>query len=160
MLPENKMSTPPTLSELHAQYKNKLVLYDEKVSKALTTNDASKIPEIKALNSEISKLLEQILSESDRSVGRIRESREDLVSTLSRIQRDYNGLSEKTDSLQLLRRIREGETGAPLKTLQMYLFFFFLACLGILAVLFVGGSQNIPATTASAMTPPSMAPLV
>jgi hypothetical protein len=160
MLPENKMSTPPTLFELHGQYTQKLALYDEKVASALATNDESKLPEIKALNGEISNLLEKILSESDNSSGRIKQRREELVSTLSRIQRDYNGLSEKTDSLQLLRRIREGETGASHKTFQMYLFFFFMACLGILAIVFFGGRQNIPATTASAVTPPSIAPLV
>jgi hypothetical protein len=162
MLPENKMSTPPTMSDLQAQYKVKIAAYDSKVAAAIATDDASKLPEIRALNTEISQLLEKMLTEvtnASADTSTIKAQRSELVSTLNRIQRDYNGLVENTDSLELLRRIREGETRAPRREFEMYLFFFLLMCGGILVMVFFG-SQKIDATTMSAATPPRMAPFV
>lgn len=162
MLLENKMSTPPTLSDLRAQYKAKLAEYDALLGSALTTNDTTKLPAIRALNAEISQILERILTEvgqDSADTSTFKDDLGDFISTLNRIQRDYNGLAENTDSLELLRRIRDGEAAAPRKEFEMYLFFFLLACLGILAMLFFGG-QKMDATSMSATTPPRMAPLV
>lgn len=162
MLLENKMSTPPTVSDLQAQYKAKLVAYEKAVGEAVATNDTTKLAEIRALNEEISSLLEQMLTEvSNASVdtSTVKAQRTELVTTLNRIQRDYNGLVQNTDSLELLRRIREGTTDAPRKEFEMYLFFFLLMCGGILLLMFFG-SQKIDATTISATTPPRIAPFV
>lgn len=162
MLPENKMSTTPTLSDLQDQYKSKLAKYNTLLETALATNDTSTLPAIRALNAEISQILERILTEVSQSsadASSLKADRRELVSSLTRIQRDYNGLVDNTDDLELLRRIREGNTSAPRKEFEMYLFFFFAACLTLLALVFFGG-QKIDATSMSATTPPSMAPLV
>lgn len=157
------MSTPPTTSDLRKQYTAKIAQYDAAVAAALATNDASKLAEIRTLNQEISNVLESMLADltmngDDKTIG---AQRSQLLANLNRIQRDYNGLSEKTDSLELLRRIREGETGASRDELMMYLFGFFLICIGILAMSIFGTSvQNIDATPARTMMPPSTAPLV
>lgn len=157
------MSTPPTTSDLRKQYATKIAQYDAAVTAALATDDASKLATIRALNQEISKILESMLADltmkgDDKTIG---AQRSQLLANLNRIQRDYNGLSEKTDTLELLRRIREGETGVNREQLMMYLFGFFLICVGILAMSIFGTSvQNIDATPARTMMPPSTAPFV
>lgn len=156
------MSTTPTLSDLQAQYKAKIAKYDTLLASALATNDTSKLPAIRALNTEISQILERILTEVSQGsadASTFKADRMELVTSLNRIQRDYNGLVDNTDDLELLRRIREGNTSAPRKEFEMYLFFFFAACVAILALVFFGG-QKIDATSISPTTPPSMAPLV
>jgi hypothetical protein len=149
------MSTPPTTSDLDRQYQQKIASYEALVTSALANNDRSKIPQLQALNAEINGILEQMLADL-RQGG---TPREQLVATLNRIQRDYNGLKDNTDTLTLLRRIREGETGATYKEFQMYLIGFFVICLGILAMVFFGDQMKLPTAT-SAMTPASTAPLV
>lgn len=155
MLPENKMSTPPTTSDLNRQYQEKVARYETLVAGALASNDQSRLRELRALNTEINGILEQMLIDV-RQGG---TQREQLVATLNRIQRDYNGLKDNTDTLTLLRRIREGETGATHKEFQMYLTGFLVICLGILAMVFFGDQIKLPTAT-SAMTPASTAPLV
>lgn len=157
MLPENKMSTPPTVTDLQRQFKEKYAKYDEMVSTALATNNSTMIPQLRTLNQELNDLLEKMLAESNSVPGAIRVQREELVTTLNRIQRDYNGLKDNADTLTLLRRIREGETGASRKEFQLYLGLFFVLCLGILAMVFFGGQMKL-ATATSAMTPTRTAP--
>jgi hypothetical protein len=147
-------ATLPTVADLQRQYATKIERYDAEIQRALALNDTSKIPKLQAMNAELNGILEKILQESPMDA-----QRETLVSTLNRIQRDYNGLKQNTDTFELLRRIREGETGASHKEFQMYLGAFFALCLGLLAMLFFGGQMTL-ATAASAMTPASTAPLV
>jgi hypothetical protein len=154
MLPENKMSTPPTTSDLDRQYRTLIARYETTITRALERNDRSKIRELQQMNEEISGILEEMLTDL-RQGG---NQREQLVATLNRIQRDYNGLKDNTDTFTLLRRIREGETGATHKEFQMYLIGFFVICLGILAMVFFGDQIKLPTVT-SAMTPASTAPL-
>jgi hypothetical protein len=148
------MSTPPTVADLQRQYATKIERYDAEIRSALASNDISRIPRLQAMNTELNNILEEILKESPMDA-----QRETLVSTLGRIQRDYNGLKQNTDTLELLRRIREGETGATQKEFQLYLGIFFALCVGILAMIFFGGQMTL-ATATSAMTPASTAPLV
>ena len=148
------MSTPPTVSDLQTQYKQKLAEYDRLVQNALATNDVSKIPELQTRNAELNEILEKMLSETGVN---IRVQREELVSTLNRIQRDYNGLKDSTDELTLLRRIRQSEEGASRKDFQFYLGLFFAICLGILGMIFFGGQMKL-ATATSPMTPRNTAP--
>lgn len=147
------MSTPPTMSDLQRRYKETLAKYDDAVQTALATNDTSKLPKIRALNKELNDILETMLKEPES----IRLQKQELVSTLARIQQDYNGLKDSTDELTLLRRIREGETGASRKEFQFYLGLFFVLCLGILAMIFFGGQMKL-ATATNPITPSSTAP--
>lgn len=148
------MSTPPTSTDLQRQYKDKLVKYDAAIRSALATNNVSMIPKLQAMNAELNSLLERILKESP-----VEERRHELVTTLNRIQREYDGLKKNTDTLELLRRIREGETGATRKEFALYLGLFFVTCLGLIAFLLFGGQMTL-ATTANTPTPIRTAPLM
>lgn len=152
------MTTPPSMADFQAQYTQKLAAYDTLVQTALATNDTSKIPELQTKNAELNDILEKMLNEVHTVPTSIQIQREELVSTLNRIQREYNGLKDSSDELTLLRRIREGETGASRKEFQFYLGIFFALCLGILAMIFFGGQMTL-ATAMSAPTPNSTAPL-
>jgi hypothetical protein len=153
------MSTPPTTTDLQKQYKEKYARYDSLIQNALATNDASTLPQIRALNKELDEILEKMLADLNTAPGPLRVQKEELVTTLNRIQRDYNGLKDGSDTLTLLRRIREGETSGSRKEFQFYLGSFFVLCLGILAMIFFGGQMKL-ATATSPMTPASTAPLV
>jgi DNA-binding TFAR19-related protein (PDSD5 family) len=153
------MSTSPTVPDLQKQYKEKYAAYDSLIQNALATNDASALPRIRALNKELNEILEKMLADLNTAPGPLRIQREELVTTLNRIQRDYTGLKDESDTLILLRRIREGETSGSHKEFQFYLGSFFVLCLGILAMLFFGGQMKL-ATVTSPMTPASTAPLV
>jgi hypothetical protein len=159
MLPKHKMPTPPTLADLESQYTAKLAAYTSKVSAALRTDDASKLPEIRALNVEITALLEQMLTQTNQVAdpSELQRKREALVSTLAKIQREYSGLSSATDSLERLRRIRE--SGTPRKEFELYLAMFFVTCLGILGMVFFGAQNTLTAAT-SASIPPRAAAFV
>ncbi len=144
---------------MQEQYKAKLAQYEAKLSEALAKNDASALPEIRKLNQETSALLSQVLTEMAGNPQALRTQREELVTTLNRIERDYAGLSKSADTLEQLRRIREGQTGVVQQTFNWYLFLFILACVGILFMaLFV--PQNMFATATSAAMPATTAPLV
>jgi hypothetical protein len=152
------MPTSPTLADLQTSYAAKLSQYDSKVAAALATNDASKLPEIRALNLEITTLLDEILTETSKSTDptSIQIKRDELVAILGRIQQEYNGLSDASDTLERLRRIRENET--PRSEFNLYLALFFAVCAGIIGILFFGSQKNIaPNTTAMAL--PSTASL-
>lgn len=155
-------TTPPTLADLRARYTAKLAEYDSKVAAAVASNDTARLSELRTLNAEISSLLEEMLTYTGTptsSPSELEAQRQELVTTLNRIQRDYNGLVEKTDSFELLRRIRDGTTSIPRREFVMYFFAFLALCVGILAMLFFG-VQKMDATNMSAITPPRMAPLV
>lgn len=154
--PDLSMTTP-SAADLQQQYTEKLQTYETTLRTALSSNDSSKLPELQRLNSEMNRLIEQLLNELKTSPQKIRVKREELVSTLSRIQRDYNALKNGADDLTLLRRIREGETGATNKEFQFYLGLFLVLCLGILAMIFFGGQIKL-ATAISPMTPARTAP--
>ena len=153
------MSTPPSTADLHKQYVDKIAKYETTLQNALASNNQSKIPELQTLNQEMNQILEKLLAELNTSPGKVRVQREELVTTLNRIQRDYNALKDNTDTLTRLRMIREGEEGASRKEFRFYLGIFFALCLGILAMLFFGGQMKL-ATATSATTPASTAPLV
>jgi len=147
------MPTSPTLADLQTSYAAKLSEYDAKIAAALATNDASKLAEIRALNLEISALADQILTETTRSLdpSGIESKRDELVATLGRIQQEYNGLSDASDTLERLRRIRENQT--PRKEFNLYLALFFAVCLGIIGLVFFVPQKSVAANpTASALT--------
>lgn len=153
------MSTPPTLVDLRKRFDTKLAEYESKVKRALDRNDVSKLAEIRALNEEIGKILGEMLGTLAGDPVEMKLRREELVSTLNRIERDYNGLTKSADTLDRLRMIREGETGASRREFLIYMSFFILACLGLILMMFFGG-QNTDATRAMAATPASTPPFV
>ena len=153
------MSTPPTLADLRKRFDSKLAIYESKVRSALDKNDVSKLAEIRALNEEIGQILGEMLGMLAGDPGAMNIRREELVSTLNRIERDYNGLAESSDTLDRLRMIREADTGASRREFLIYMSFFILACLGLLLMMFFGG-QKAAATIPMTATPASTAPFV
>jgi hypothetical protein len=153
------MSTPPTFDDLNREFQEKLTTYDSLLERAMRNNQRSMIPRLQSLNRQIDQILEQMLNTRPPNREDIPGEREQLVSTLKRIQRDYTGLKENTDDFTLLRRIREAETGLPKREFMLYLGLFLATCLGILTVIFFGSQMKSP-TAISASTPPSTAPLV
>jgi hypothetical protein len=153
------MSTPPTFDDLKRQFQEKLAAYDILLERSIRINDTGKIPSLQARNREIDRILEQMMNMERPNRQDIPEEREKLVSTLSRIQRDYAGLKEKTDDFTLLRRIREAESGLPRREMILYIGLFLVTCLGILVMIFFGSQKKLPTAT-SAITPASTAPLI
>lgn len=160
MLPENnRMSTPPTLRDLQAQYKRKLAEYESSVTVAVRTNDTSALPDLRKRNEELSKLLEQMLTGVVGDPQTLRMEREELVRTLNRIENEYAGMTKSADALERLRMMREAQTGVVQRTFNWYLFLFILTCTGILFMeLFV--PQNMFAAAMSPPTPARTAPLM
>ena len=157
MLPKHKMSTPPTPSDLHQTYQTKLALYDSKIAAALASNDASVLPELRTLNTELAALLDQILSEAT-NLTPLSTSRAELVATLARVQQDATHLRATSDTLERLRRMRGSDS--PRNEVLFYLGAFLLACLGILAMVLMGSAQSSSTPTMTTRIPPSTAPLV
>ena len=153
------MSTSPTLRDLQTKYKQKLAEYDAKVTEALATDDISALTDIRKLNEDISKLLEQMLDGTVGDPQSIRSERQELVRTLGRIESDYTGMVKSTDSLERLRMIRSNDTGVARQTFNWYLFLFILTCMGILFMALFSG-QNMAATATSPAIPASTAPFV
>lgn len=79
---------------------------------------------LKTKNQEIEATLNAMIAATQESQvprGNSAKDLQDLIDTLSRIQRDYNGLSAGTDQLQTLRRIREHEESDSLKNVNAYI---------------------------------------
>lgn len=124
-------------TELNAEYRIKIAEYQSKVSNALATNDATALPAIRALNQQISKLLDDMLSSLDplrQDTATTQAQREELAAVLAQIERDYTGLRDSTDSMTLLRRIREGEARPSMKDLKLYSVLFAAGCVALFVI--------------------------
>ena len=124
-------------TELNAEYRIKIAEYQSKVTSALATNDATALPAIRALNQQISKLLDDMLSSLDplrQDTATTQAQREELAAVLAQIERDYTGLRDSTDSMTLLRRIREGEARPSMKDLKLYSVLFAAGCVALFVI--------------------------
>jgi hypothetical protein len=128
---------PKSFSELSTEYQLKLAQYQEKVSRALETNDATALPAIRALNQEIRGLLEQMLTSLDplrQDTDVTRRQREELAAILGQIERDYTGLQNSKDSMTLLRRIRASQAGPSTQDVKLYAAMFLAGCLAVFVI--------------------------
>lgn len=148
------------MDELRKRYATTSAEYDAVVQQALATRDASLIERIRKLNTDVSKILDEMIQKltfAKEDTPMLVKERDILVNKLTRIQRDYNGLIVNTDTLETLRRIREQEGGEGRRQLYRYLAFFFIVCVGILLMLlFVKGQKKESAATSAPM--PSITP--
>lgn len=144
------------------ELKSKIDYYNDLVRRALDTNDASLLPEIRSLNSTIASLLNeevQKLTYMRTETSDISQERDRLLERLRQIQKDYNGLLENTDNLETLRRIRQQESVEGRRMFTIYLIAFLGLCLAVIAYLLFFAQKK--ATTAiMAATPPSIPTLV
>lgn len=139
------------MSDIRSQYEQKKKEYDALIESA----DASKLPEIRKLNKEISELLSQMLENSARYNT---ADEEELVRRLQQIQKDYNGLITSTDDLETLRRIRAYETDTSRRTLFWYIGAMVIA--GLLVVLFIFLFQRVKSIATTTPSPPATTSLV
>lgn len=117
------------MEELKQKFAQQSALYESHIREGAST------AKISALNVEISKTLEEMIGilTNVKEDDQIVEYRGQLIEKLQRIQQDYNGLIQSTDTLETLRRIRESQQTVSTASLQIYLFFFF----AILLIVFV-----------------------
>lgn len=150
------------MDTLKAKYTTQLAEYDTLSSRAIQTNDTSKIPKLRELNIAIAATLNEMIEKLTflkQNTPDIKQERDKFIQKLGQIQRDYNGLIEATDTLETLRRIRQQASHDADSQLQLYLLFFLLLALCIVFyILFM--AQRKDTTAASARTPPMMAALV
>lgn len=144
------------------ELKSKIDKYNDLVKRALDTKDTSLLPEIRALNLEIAKLLsEEVekLTYMRTESSDISQERDRLLERLRQIQKDYNGLLDNTDNLETLRRIRQEESVEGRRMMTIYMIAFLGLCLLILMYLLFFAQKK--ATTARmAAIPPRMPALV
>lgn len=152
------------MDELRAAYTSKINAYEDAIKDALDTRDATKLDKVKQLNTELSKLLEQMIEKMTflkTETPALKIERDRLVEKLRRIQMDYNGMLVNTDALETLRRIREQESGLAKRDLYRHLAFFFVIAIGIvLMIIFVKGQSRMNSTETSTSVPRMMPPLV
>jgi hypothetical protein len=119
------------------------------------------VNELKRLNTELSFLLTQMLTELAKvkqDAGHIEQYRNELVRKLVAVQKDYTTLLNKREQLKTLRALREYE-----ETKFNASFFWYGLAFTILAILFFfillwkgHKATTIPTTTSSAMTIPPL----
>jgi hypothetical protein len=131
------LQQPKSYTELNAEYQAKIAEYRAKVTAALASNDATALPAIRALNEEITSLLEDMLTSLDplrQDTTTARRQRDELATVLAQIERDYAGLKDTSDSMGRLRRIREMQKGATEGDLKLYGVLFAAACLAVFVI--------------------------
>jgi len=150
------------MDELRAKYEKQLKDYDALVASSIQTNDVSQVSKLRQMNAAISKTLNSMietLTFLKKDTPSIKKERDELLTRLTQIQLDYNGLKVNTDQLETLRRIRQQENSEANRELYMYLGFFFVVCL-ILLLFLMFMPQRKDTTAASASIPPTAAALV
>ena len=143
------MSHKRVMDDLKKTYAQQMAVYEAAIKEGQPPE------KIAALNMEISKTLEDMIAilaqvKRDES-GRVQEYRGQLLSNLQRIQRDYNGLTQSTDRLETLRRIRQEEKDPS--EMWRYLYFFFGLVVVLFLMIFVFGSQKEPTAAAMPINP-------
>ena len=128
-------------------------LIDEAIrdSSKVTTNFPKIVQVAQARSSLVDRMLQQIAMANQDSVE-IQRLRDELVVTLQRIQRDYNGLQQNTDKMQTLRRIRSFQDESWKSTLILYVTAFLVLALIVFFVVLFARQRDSTKTSPSAAT--------
>lgn len=151
------------IQELEKQYTQQITEYTALVKDAVSTNDTTKVERIKQLNQSIAMTLDQmiaIITQAKQKNGNIEVYRDELVAKLQRIQKDYNGLLQNTDTLETLRRIRNQEEKEANGSLFWLIGGFIVLCILTLLAMMFFGSQKTESATIMPMSPATTAPLI
>ena len=157
--PPSSPAPPPTSQS----YEEEIAAYENAITQALSSNDASKLPDIRARADRVIASLNKRIEDMTylkKDTPDIRIERDRLLEVLRRIQNDYNGLRENTDDLETLRRIREQEGGAAKAEVMWYLIAFLIAVVALIGVIFMMGGQKALATAINPSTPAMSPPLM
>ncbi len=147
-----------TMETLRTRYGAQMREYD----RLIAAGSVASLPRIRQLNIEIGKTLDQMITQLTflkKTTPSIQKERTELINQLSRIQKEYNELASNRDQLETLRRIRMEESTDATRMLYRYLLAFFVACAGLIVILFFM-SQRKEITAPIASTPPMTAALV
>jgi len=142
------------LTTLFNQY-NQLVTTTLANPSQINTN----LPQIHAKNIEIANKLDQMIQDSAMSGStdpNIENARQELIKKLNRIQTEYNGLTQNSDKLETLRRIKSFKADSSQSELQLYLFVFLFLALTVIVVL-VFKRQNADTAATIPNNPSTMA---
>jgi hypothetical protein len=145
------------MDALQRDYAIKRTEYD----RLIALNDPSKVPNIQALNVQLSGILHNMLEEIAKVKGtadKLNIYRDDLMRKLVKIQNESSILLKQKDQYETLRALQAHEQTKFDETL-----FWYLVSLGIVTLIFIivliwkGGYKlpTMPTTTSSATTIPA-----
>ena len=123
------------MNTLRTAHEAQLQQYKTLIETAVKNRDSSKLPDIIAMNVELSNRLDTMLTllATMKNSYSAEDELNSLLFELRQIQRDYNGLIKETDTLATLRRIRQQEDVSIKRELYWYLIVFVF-----IAILFIG----------------------
>lgn len=145
------------MDALQRDYKTKITEYE----RLIALNDTTKLPDIQALNSQLSAILHSMLEEVTKvrgSANNLNPYRDELIRKLVKIQNESSILLKQKDQYETLRALQAHEQTKFDETL-----FWYLISLGIVTLIFIivllwkGGYKlpTMPTTTSSATTMPA-----
>ena len=145
------------MDALENSYKTKRAEYDTLIA----LNDASKLPQIQQLNSQLSGILHTMLEEVTKVRGdasKLNSYRDELTRKLIKIQNDSSILLKQKDQYETLRALQAHEQIKFDERLFWYLLSLAIVTLIFIVVLLWKGGYKlptIPTTTSSATTIPA-----
>jgi hypothetical protein len=143
------------MDELNKEYAKLMAEYEDHVQKAIASEDIKPhADKLKSLNTQIADVLDKMIQITAQSKEvQATDYRTDLLQKLDKIQKDYNGLSQKTDQIETLRRIRANQTVDT--NFNLYFFLFLAICVLLILLIFFRG-QNSDSVTSMANRPAAM----
>lgn len=150
----NQANAPQVYDNLKKEYEIKYLEYTRIVGSPSPTSE--QIDRLRVLNREISQLLQQMISVTDTNQTKVLDQRyNELSQVLNRIERDHGILSQNSDRLETLRRIREFEEVRTNGTVNIFAVLLLVAALALLIVM-IFSAYSTNAVTMSAPTSPAM----
>jgi len=129
------------IQDLEKRYTEQMIEYNALISEG----DPAKLERIKSLNQSIAATLDQMISiitQAKQKNGNIEIYRDELVAKLQRIQKDYNGLLQNTDTLKTLQRIRTQEEKEANGSIFWLIVGFLVLCILTLITMMIFGGQK------------------
>jgi nitrogen fixation/metabolism regulation signal transduction histidine kinase len=141
---------------LEATYKTMKQQYDALIAE----NKPANLPQISALNTKMSGLLQEMIGEVTKMKGnaaKLKTYRDELVTKLVSVQNDFSLMQQQKDEYETLTLLQTHE-----QTVFYSTFFWYGIALGIVAFAFLivlarsgQSAPTMPTTTMSAMTRPA-----
>jgi hypothetical protein len=152
---------PGLYIQLKTQFDTKKAAYDALVISASrsTTPTDEDINQLRTMNRELLTILEKTIQAlSTFQTDDIGSVNRELTATLNELERQYSILSENSDKVETLRRIREFEETKKGGNVGIYMVALLVMALAVLVSMVFFQRTNAPATAAT-VRPPSMANL-
>lgn len=150
---------PGLYIQLKTEFDTKKAAYDALVASASQSTNPSEddIGRLRTMNRELATLLEQTIQAlstiQSEELGTLNS---ELASTMNTLEQQYAILSENSDRVETLRRIREFEETKKGASVGIYMIALLVLAMAVLVIMVFFQRTNAPATAAT-MSPPSMA---